>query len=102
MRKQNGGSSGRWDLQEPGRPHPLLQRLLGLLMWTHPGTLGRLLGVQVFCDLEGREMVKMGVLTIRQPEQPRRMPRSHPHPSPAPCVPGSLRVKAKGIVRLVS
>lgn len=67
-----------------------------------PGTLGRLLGVQVFCDLEGREMVKMGVFTIRQPEQPRRMPRSHPHPSPAPCVPGSLRVKAKGIVRLVS
>lgn len=47
-------------------------------------------------------MVKMGVLTIRQPEQPRRMPRSHPHPSPAPCVPGSLRVKAKGIVLLVS
>lgn len=38
---------------------------------THPGTLGRLLGVQVFCDLEGREgegLVKMGVFTIGLPE----------------------------------
>ena len=41
-----------WNLDGQAPP---LSILWGSEAKTHPGTLGRLLGIQVFCDLEGRE-----------------------------------------------